>query len=50
MSNTRTAITKGAKAIVMGPVNSTSTPADFPHPALGQDLTLSIACDAIGDF
>ena len=24
--------------------------ADFPHPALGQDLTLSIACDAIGDF
>ena len=24
--------------------------ADFPHPALGQDLTPSIACDAIGDF
>jgi hypothetical protein len=24
--------------------------ADFPHPALGQDLTLSFACDAIGSF
>ena len=24
--------------------------ADFPHPALGQDLTPSIACDAIGSF
>jgi hypothetical protein len=24
--------------------------ADFPHPALGQDLTPSFACDAIGSF
>jgi hypothetical protein len=24
--------------------------ADFPHPALGQDLTPSFACDAIGGF
>ena len=24
--------------------------ADFPHPALGQDLTRSFACDAIGSF
>ena len=24
--------------------------ADFPHPALGQDLTPSVACDAIGSF
>ena len=24
--------------------------ANFPHPALGQDLTPSFACDAIGSF